>query len=279
MSFFADILKSVLFGVVQGITEWLPISSTGHMILLDEFITLGVSDEFKEMFFVVIQLGSALAVLWLFFDRLDPFSKNKSADEKKGTLLLWLKVAAAVIPSAAAGLFLDDFFDEHFYSFVPVSIALIAYGVLFIALERYRKDKAPKMQNCSDVSFGRAFLIGSFQVLSLIPGTSRSGSTILGAMLLGLSRTASAEFSFFMALPTMAGASGLKVVKFLLDGASVSGGEALILALGTFTAFLVSLAVIKFLLDFVRRHDFVPFGIYRIALGGTILLYFFAKNA
>lgn len=279
MSFFADILKSVLLGVVQGITEWLPISSTGHMILFDEFITLGVSNEFKEMFFVVVQLGSALAVLCVFFDRLYPFSKSKNADKKKNTLLLWLKVAAAVIPSAVAGFFFDDFFYGHFYSFVPVSIALIVYGVLFIVLEISRKDKAPRIQTASDVSFGGAFLIGMFQVFALIPGTSRSGSTILGAMLLGLSRTAAAEFSFFMALPTMAGASGLKAVKFVLDGTSVSGGEALILTLGTLTAFLVSLAVIKFLLDFVRRHDFVPFGIYRIALGCTILLYFFAKNA
>ena len=248
------------------------------MILLDEFIRLDVSDEFKEMLFVVIQHGSALAVLRLFFDRLYPFSKNKSETEKKETFSLWQKVAVAVAPSAAAGLFLDDFFDEHFYSFLPVSIALIFYGVLFIVIERRRKGKEPKIVNCADVPYSTAFFIGLFQVLSLVPGTSRSGATILGATLLGLSRTAAAEFSFFMALPTMAGASGLKIAKFILGGYALSGAETLTLAVATLTAFFVSLAVIGFLMDFVKRRGFSPFGVYRVALGVLILSYFFAKN-
>lgn len=248
------------------------------MILLDEFIKLDVSGGSKEILFVVIQLASALAVLFHFFDRLWPFSKNKSGSEKKEIFSLWQKVIVAVIPSALAGLFFDDFFDEHFYSFVPVSAALIVYGVLFIVIERYRKGKAPKIEKAGGMPYKTAFFIGAFQMLSLIPGTSRSGSTILGAMLLGLSRTSAAEFSFFMALPTMAGASGLKIIKFISDGAALSGNETLTLAVASLTAFLVSLAAVKFLTDFVKRHDFVPFGVYRVALGVFVLLYFFAKN-
>ncbi len=279
MQLFFDLLKTILLGIVQGVTEWLPVSSTGHMILLDEFVKFNISAEFKEMFFVVIQLGSVLAVLTLFFEKLNPFSKKKSETEKKNTYSLWLKVIIAVVPSAVVGLLFDDWFDATFYSFVPVAVALIVYGVAFIVIEKVRGDKAPKIADSADVSYKTAFFVGMFQMLALIPGTSRSGSTILGAMLLGLSRTAGAEFSFFMALPTMVGASTLKVVKYILDGASLSGTEILTLVVGTLTAFLVSLAVIKFLMDFVKRHSFASFGWYRIALGILVLLYFFVKKA
>ncbi len=276
MDFF-EILKAIILGIVEGITEWLPVSSTGHMILVDEFMKLSVSADFMEMFLVVIQLGAILAVPVLFFDKLNPFTKKKSDTERKKTLSLWCKVIVGAIPAAIIGLILDDIFDTYFYNYVVVSIALIVYGVAFILIEKLRKDKSPKTQDVYDLTYGDALKIGAFQVLSLIPGTSRSGSTILGGMLSGVSRSASAEFSFFMAIPIMLGASGLKLLKYLLDGGIPTGNEILLLLIGMAVSFLVSLFAIKFLTDFVKRHDFAPFGIYRIALGIAVIGYFVSK--
>ncbi len=276
MDFF-EILKAVILGIVEGITEWLPVSSTGHMILVDEFISLAVSEEFMEMFLVVIQLGAILAVPVLFFDRLNPFTRKKSESERKKTLSLWGKVIAGAIPAAVIGLLLDDIFDKYFYNYVVVSIALIVYGIAFILVERLRKDKTPKVEDTLDLSYTDALKIGAFQVLSLVPGTSRSGSTILGGMLTGVSRSAAAEFSFFMAIPIMLGASGLKLVKYLLDGGIPTGDEIILLLIGMVVSFLVSLFAIKFLTDFVKRHDFAPFGIYRIILGIAVIGYFVSK--
>ena len=268
-----EFLKAFLFGIVQGITEWLPVSSTGHMILLNSVLELDVSEAFWDMFLVVIQLGSILAVLVLFWDRLYPFSRKKSADEKKATWSLWFHVVIAIIPSGVIGVLFDDWFDEHLHKAIPVAVALIVYGVVFLFLERLPKRAEGQIESANAVSYKTAFLIGAFQVLSLIPGTSRSGSTILGAMLLGLSRTAAAEFSFFMAVPTMLGASGIKILKFVLDGeAAVSGSEWAILAIGCVTAFVVSLAAIRYLMDYVKRHSFAAFGVYRIALGVLVIV-------
>ena len=275
---FIELLKTFFIGIVQGITEWLPVSSTGHMILFDEFVKLGGSDEFKEMFMVVIQLGSILAVAVLYFNKLNPFGKSKSDFERKSTLLLWAKVLVGAVPAALIGVLLDDWFDANFYNFVVVAIALIVYGVLFIVIEGKKKDGVFKCESVDDITFKDAFKIGCFQVLSLIPGTSRSGSTIIGGMLSNVSRVASAEFSFFMAIPIMLGASGLKVLKFILSGSVMSFDEILILAIGIITAFAVSLVAIKFLMGFVKRHSFESFGIYRIALGAIILLYFFVTK-
>ncbi len=270
-----EILKAVLFGIVEGITEWLPISSTGHLILLDEFLKLRVSDAFLEMFNVVIQLGAILAVIVLFFHKLNPFSPKKSAQQKQSTWQLWFKVVVAVIPSAVIGLLLDDWMEEHLYNYVVVAIALIVYGVAFILLE---KRKLPaKIQNVYQIDYKTAVLIGAFQCLALIPGTSRSGSTILGAILLGVARPAGAEFSFFLAIPTMLGASALKLLKFVLSGAQASGGELMILAVGCTVSFLVSVLVIRALMEYVRRHSFSAFGVYRIVLGGAVLIYFLLK--
>ena len=269
---FMEFLKAFLIGIVQGITEWLPVSSTGHMILLNSFLKLNVSDAFWDMFLVVIQLGSILAVLVLFWHRLNPFSLRKSAEERRTVWSLWFHVVVAIIPSGVIGILLDDWFDAHLHKAIPVAIALVVYGVVFLFLERLPKRKDGQIESANAVSYKTAFLIGAFQVLSLIPGTSRSGSTILGAMLLGLSRTAAAEFSFFMAVPTMLGASGIKILKFVLDGeAAVTGGEWAILGIGCLTAFLVSLATIRYLMDFVKRHSFAAFGIYRIILGLLVI--------
>ena len=218
MKAFIEILKVLFLGIVEGITEWLPVSSTGHMILVDEFLKLNVSNEFKEMFFVVIQLGAILAVPILFWKKLVPFSKEKSEVEKKQIYSLWLKVIIGVIPAGVLGVLLDDFFDEYFYNFVVVAVALIVYGLGFILVEYFKKDKPFRIESVYDITYKDALIIGAYQVLSLIPGTSRSGSTILGGMLTGVSRAAASEFSFFMAIPIMAGASGLKVLKFILDG-------------------------------------------------------------
>jgi undecaprenyl-diphosphatase len=272
---FIEMLKAFFIGVVQGITEWLPVSSTGHMILFDEFLKLQGSEEFKEMFMVVIQLGSILAVAFLYFNKLNPFSKKKSAYEKKSTLLLWAKVIVGAIPAAIIGVLLDDWFDTHFYNFLVVAIALLVYGILFIIIERLRKGKEFRVETVDDLSFTDALKIGCFQVLSLIPGTSRSGSTIIGGMLSGVSRIASAEFSFFMAIPIMLGASGLKVLKFMLSGVSITANEIIVLIIGIVVAFLVSLVAIRFLMDFVKRHSFESFGWYRIILSIVILAYFF----
>ncbi len=279
------ILTAVLFGIVEGITEWLPVSSTGHMILLDEFVKLKVGDpafaaEFYNLFEVVIQLGAILAVIILYFNKLNPLSMKKSALEKKQTWSLWFKVIVAIIPSALLGVIADDFIDANLGSYVTVAITLVLYGVAFILIER-KKGGAPEICDTADITYKTALMVGAFQVLSLIPGTSRSGSTILGAMLLGLSRSAAAEFSFFMAIPTMLGASlirALKFVDYVADEAVAIPLEAwLILAVGTAVAFVVSLAAIKFLTDFVKKHSFASFGVYRIILGMAVLVYFLVK--
>ena len=273
-----EILKAVLFGIVEGITEWLPVSSTGHLILLDEFIRLQVTPEFYEMFEVVIQLGAILAVIVLFWSKLWPFSRKKSAAEKKNTWNLWFKVVAAVIPSAVLGLALDDWMDAHLYNYVVVAIALIFYGVAFMLVERKNAGKQFAITSVYDIDYKTALLIGAFQCLSLIPGTSRSGSTILGAILLGVARPAGAEFSFFLAIPTMLGASALKLLKYLLEGMVPTANELAVLAVGCIVSFLVSLLVIKVLMDYVRRHSFSVFGVYRIILGAAVLLYFLLKT-
>ena len=276
---FIEYIKAILLGIVEGITEWLPVSSTGHMILLDEFIKLDVSEGFMELFLVVIQLGAICAVPVLFFDKLNPFSRKKSREERKGTWSLWFKVIVGVIPAGVIGVLLDDLFDKYLYNYVVVAAALIIYGIAFILVERGRTSKPLRVESVNDITYKDALMIGAFQVLSLIPGTSRSGSTILGGILTGVSRTASAEFSFFMAIPIMVAASGLKIVKFLLDGFTATSGEIILLLVGMVVSFVVSLASIKFLMDFVKRHSFKPFGIYRIALGTVVVGYFLIKLA
>ena len=269
-----EILKAILFGIVEGVTEWLPISSTGHLILLNEFINLNVSAEFKSMFDVVIQLGAILAVIVLFFYKLNPFAPSKSVEAKKHTWQLWFKVCAAIIPSGVVGVLFDDWMDAHLHNGIVVSIALIVYGIAFIAVERANEGKVPAIRNVHDIDYKTALLIGAFQCLSLIPGTSRSGSTILGAILLGVGRSAGAEFSFFMAIPTMLGASAIKGLKFLLSGVSTTGTEIGVLIVGCIVSFVVSMVVIKALMEYVRKHSFSAFGVYRIVLGVVVLLYF-----
>ena len=270
-----ELLKAVLFGIVEGVTEWLPISSTGHLILLNEFITLNVSDEFRSMFDVVIQLGAILAVIVLFFHKLNPFSPTKSAGEKKQTWQLWFKVIAAIIPSGIVGVLFDDWMEAHFHNATVVSIALIVYGVAFILVERRnaRRVGGKTVEDVYAIDYKTALLIGCFQCLSLIPGTSRSGSTILGAILIGVGRSAGAEFSFFMAIPTMLGASAIKGLKFLLSGVAATGTEIGVLIVGCVVSFVVSLLVIRGLMEYVRRHSFSAFGVYRIILG-VVLVYF-----
>ena len=273
-----EILKAILFGIVEGITEWLPISSTGHLILLDEFVKLDVSKEFNSMYDVVIQLVAILAVVVLFFHKLNPFSPQKDRAQKKRTWDLWFKVVAAVIPSAVIGLLLDDWMDEHLYNYIVVAITLILYGVAFIYVERRNRGKAPAIKRTAEIDYRTAILIGCFQCLSLIPGTSRSGSTILGGILLGVSRSAASEFSFFLAIPTMLGASALKLVKYLLEGLIPTGMEIGVLLTGCVVSFLVSLFVIRSLMEYVRKHNFSAFGVYRIVLGALVLLYFAVKS-
>ena len=271
-----ELLKAVLFGIVEGVTEWLPISSTGHLILLNEFITLNVSDEFRSMFDVVIQLGAILAVIVLFFHKLNPFSPRKTEGEKKQTWQLWFKVIAAIIPSGIVGVLFDDWMEAHFHNATVVSIALIVYGVAFILVERRnaRRVGGKTVENVYAIDYKTALLIGCFQCLSLIPGTSRSGSTILGAILIGVGRSAGAEFSFFMAIPTMLGASAIKGLKFLLSGVAATGTEIGVLIVGCVLSFVVSLLVIRGLMEYVRRHSFSAFGVYRIILGVVVLVYF-----
>lgn len=278
MDIVLEMLKAVLFGIVEGITEWLPISSTGHMILLDEFVHLQVSKEFYEMFQVVIQLGAILAVILLFFHKLNPFSPKKDSVQKKKTWTLWFKVVVGVLPSAVLGLLLDDWMDKHLYNYIVVAITLIVYGVAFILVERRNAGKTMKVVDVHDIDYRTALRIGAFQCLSLIPGTSRSGSTILGAILLGVSRNAGAEFSFFLAIPTMLGASALKLVKFFLSGVSAGSLEITILLVGCAVSFLVSLLVIRGLMEYVRKRSFSGFGIYRIVLGVAVLGYFLIRN-
>ena len=271
-----ELLKAVLFGIVEGVTEWLPISSTGHLILLNEFITLNVSDAFRSMFDVVIQLGAILAVIVLFFHKLNPFSPTKSEGEKKQTWQLWFKVVAAIIPSGIVGVLFDDWMEAHFHNATVVSVALIVYGVAFILVERRnaRRVGGKTVEGVYAIDYKTALLIGCFQCLSLIPGTSRSGSTILGAILIGVGRSAGAEFSFFMAIPTMLGASAIKGLKFLLSGVTATGTEIGVLIVGCVVSFLVSLLVIRGLMEYVRRHSFSAFGVYRILLGVVVLVYF-----
>ena len=270
-----EILKAILFGIVEGVTEWLPISSTGHLILLNEFVNLKVSDEFQSMFDVVIQLGAILAVIVLFFHKLNPFAPSKTGPEKKQTWSLWFKVVAAIIPSGVVGVLFDDWMDAHLHNGIVVSIALIVYGIAFILVERSNRGKHLKqIGDVHAIDYRTAILIGVFQCLSLIPGTSRSGSTILGAILLGVGRSAGAEFSFFMAIPTMLGASAIKGLKFMLSGVSATGLEITVLIVGCVVSFIVSLLVIKALMEYVRKHSFSAFGVYRIVLGAVVLAYF-----
>ena len=274
MHTFLEALKAILFGIVEGVTEWLPVSSTGHLILLDEFIKLDVSPEFYEMFQVVIQLGAIAAVLVLFFHKLNPFSPKKTPQQQKGTWNLWFKVVVAVIPSAVIGLLLDDWMDAHLYNHVVVAIMLIVYGLAFLFVENNNRTREAKISRTGELDYRTALLMGCFQCLSLIPGTSRSGATILGGIILGVSRSTAAEFSFFMAIPTMLGASALKLLKFLLEGVKATGTEVMVLVIGCVVSFLVSLLVIRGLMDYVRKHSFSVFGLYRIALGLLVLLYF-----
>lgn len=272
-----EFLKALLFGIVEGVTEWLPISSTGHLILLNEFINLKMSDEFLKMFDVVIQLGAILAVIVLFFHKLNPFSPKKDARQKQRTWQLWAKVIVAILPSGIVGVLLDDWMEAHLHTAVVVALMLILYGLAFIYVERKHQGHAPKIKNVYEIDFKTALLIGAFQCLSLIPGTSRSGSTILGGIIVGASRAAASEFSFFMAIPTMVGASGIKLLKFLKSGVGATGTEIGVLIIGCLMSFLVSLVVIRKLMDYVRKHSFSAFGIYRIALGIVVLLYFAVK--
>ena len=268
-----EMLKAILFGIVEGVTEWLPVSSTGHLILLDELVALNVSPEFKSMFDVVIQLGAILAVVVLYFHKLNPFSPGKSGEEKKQTWSLWAKVILAILPSGLVGVLFDDWMDAHLHTSTVVAAMLILYGVAFILVEKAYQGRLT-IQDVNQIDYKTALGIGLFQCLSLIPGTSRSGSTILGGILLGAGRAAAAEFSFFMAIPTMLGASAIKLLKFFLSGVGFAGGEIAILLIGCIVSFLVSLMVIRGLMSYVRQHSFSVFGVYRIVLGILVLAYF-----
>ena len=282
MSTMIELLKAILFGIVEGVTEWLPVSSTGHMILLDEFVHLNVSEAFYEMFQVVIQLGAILAVILLFFHKLNPFAPKKTAQQKQSTWQLWFKVVVAVLPSAVIGVLLDDWMDAHLYNYIVVALALVAYGVAFLFMEKRNEGRALKVQDVYDIDYRTAILIGCFQCLSLVPGTSRSGSTILGAIILGVGRSAGAEFSFFLASPTMLGASALKVLKYgldIMDGAAAlpTTMELGVLLVGCVVSFIVSMVVIRGLMEFVRKRSFAAFGVYRIVLGAVVLGYFLIR--
>ena len=271
-----EILKAILFGIVEGITEWLPISSTGHMILLDEFVTLDVSPEFLEMFLVVIQLGAIMAVVVLFWNKIFPFNFNKDKGPflVKETWSMWFKIVVACVPAAIIGILFDDIFNELFYNYVTVAIALIVFGILFLVVETANKNKSSKINSLGEITYTTATLIGVFQLIAAIfPGTSRSGTTIVGALMIGVSRTVAAEFTFFLAIPVMFGASLLKLVKY---GFAFSGNELVLLAVGMIVAFVVSVIVIRFLMDFIKKHDFKVFGYYRIVLGIIVLIYFAA---
>lgn len=270
-----DILKSIVLGIIEGITEWLPISSTGHLIIADEFIKLKMSESFMEMFNVVIQLGAILAVVVIYFKQMWPFNLKKEDHYiKKDVFSMWFKVIVAILPAAIIGIPFDDFFEEKFHNYIVVSLALIIYGIAFLVIEKRNKTLKPKVNSISEMSYKTAFLVGCFQALSLIPGTSRSGSTILGAILIGVSRVAAAEFSFYMAVPVMFGASFIKLLKF---GINFTSTELLILLVGMITAFIVSVIAIKFLMSYIKKRDFTAFGYYRIVLGLIVLLYFVLK--
>lgn len=267
-----ELLKTVLLGIVEGLTEWLPVSSTGHMILVDEFIQLDVKKDFMDMFLVVIQLGAILAVVWLNFERLNPWAGTKTAAEKRATFSLWGKVIVACIPAAVIGLLFNKYMEDHFMTAPVVAGALIFYGILFIVIENYNKHRRPRVETLASLDYKTALIIGIFQVLSLVPGTSRSGSTIIGGILFGANRMVAAEFTFFLAIPVMFGASALKMVKF---GLHYSGVEIIIMLVGMITAFIVSIFSIKFLLRYIKTNDFKAFGWYRIALGIIVLLYLY----
>lgn len=268
-----DILKVIFLGIVEGITEWLPISSTGHMLLVDEFLKMNMSDEFKEMFFVVIQLGAILAVVVLYWKRMFPFQfQDKTRPViQKDIFSLWFKVVVACIPGAVVTLLFDDYIEAHLHTPAVIALALIVYGIAFILIENWNKTRTPKVNTLADITYQTAFLIGLFQVLSIIPGTSRSGATIIGGLLIGVSRVAVAEFTFYLAVPVMLGLSLIKVMKF---GLVFSAAEILTLAIGTVVAFVVSVLVIQFLMTYIKKHDFKVFGWYRIALGVLVLLVF-----
>ena len=273
-----EIIKVIALGIVEGVTEWLPISSTGHLILLDELISLRVSEDFMSVFTVVIQLGAILAVAVLFFDRLNPISSRKGRAERSATLSLWGKVFVGSVPAALLGLLLDDLIERYLFSYTVVAFTLIVYGIAFIFVEKIKAEKNNDGKDLDSITYTDAIKIGLFQSLSLIPGTSRSGSTILGGMLIGVSRRASAEFSFFMAIPIMLGASALKILKFVFSGFTATAEELLLLLVGIVVSFIVSLIVIRFLMDYVRRRSLEIFGYYRIILGMAVLIYFFLKQ-
>lgn len=276
MDFF-EILKVIFLGIVEGITEWLPISSTGHMILVDEIMPLNLSPDFKEVFFIVIQFGAILAVILLFWNKIFPFNfkKDQGPFIKMDIMTLWIKIAIACLPAIIMVLLFDDIIDKYFYNYITVAITLVVYGILFIVIENINKHRKPVIRNLSDLTYKTAFMIGLFQLLSLIPGTSRSGATILGAIIIGTSRYVAAEFSFFLAIPAMFGYSLLKMLKF---GLNFQGNEIMILILGMLSAFVVSVFAIRFLMGFVKKHDFKVFGYYRIVLGVLVVIYFLAAG-
>ncbi|WP_148513099.1 undecaprenyl-diphosphate phosphatase [Streptococcus salivarius] len=271
--FIIELLKAVFLGIVEGITEWLPISSTGHLILVNEFLNLRQSKDFIDMFNIVIQLGAILAVMVIYFKRLNPFQPGKTAREVQLTWQLWLKVVIACIPSAFFGLLLDDWMEAHLSNFFVVAIMLVVYGIAFIWIEDRNRRVEPRVTDLARMSYKTAFYIGLFQVLSIIPGTSRSGATILGGIIVGTSRSVAADFTFFLGIPTMFGYSGLKAVKYFIDGNTLTGGQVAILLVASVTAFVVSLFVIRFLMNYIKKHDFTVFGKYRIVLGIIVLLY------
>lgn len=265
-----DIIIAIIFGIIQGVTEWLPISSTGHMILADQFLQLSTSTEFKEMFFVVIQLASIMAIIILFWKKIFPF-KFKGEFIDKSTFILWSKILIACIPAGVLGVLFNDWLDEKLYNFVIVSLMLILYGLFFIDVENFNRMRTPRVNELNEIAYKDALIIGLFQVLALVPGTSRSGATIVGSLLIGIARSVAAEFSFFLAIPVMMGASLLKILKF---GFHFTSTELIVLGTGCLVSFAVSLLVVRFIMNFVKSRDFKPFGIYRIVLGAIVLLYF-----
>ncbi len=272
---FIELLKVILLGIVEGITEWLPVSSTGHMLLVDEFVSLNMSEAFKEMFIVVIQLGAILAVVVMFWNKIFPFQFKERPIIKKDVIFMWLKIVVACIPTGILGILFDDFLEQHFGTAVSIAIMLIVYGIAFIAVETWNKKRTPRVDSVSDISYKTAIMFGLFQSLAMIPGTSRSGATIIGALLIGVSRTAAAEFSFFLSIPTMLGASTVKLLKF---GFTLSSPELITLVVGMVVAFAVSLLAIRFLMSYIKKHDFKVFGWYRIVLGVIVLAFFTLKD-
>lgn len=274
---FLEIIKAIILGIVEGVTEWLPVSSTGHMILVDEFLKLNVSKEFMEMFLVVIQLGAILAVILLYWKKIFPFKFDNGVKVEKDTIIMWVKILIACVPAAIVGLLWDDYLNALFYNPTTIAIMLILFGILFIVIENYNKDKNPKINSLTEITYTVAVMIGLFQLIAAVfPGTSRSGATIIGALLIGVSRTVAAEFTFFLAIPVMLGASALKLVKFgLKTGFVMTGSELTILLVGMIVAFIVSILAIKFLMSYIKNNDFKVFGWYRIVLGILVLAYFY----